>query len=167
VDLRSGQPFWPLKSGLLGSYPKLTENLVVDVAVLGAGVTGALCAHRLAQAGLSVTVLDTRDVARGSTSASTALLQYTHLTDLAEIIGLEDAERAYRLCRDAIHQLAALTQELGDPCGFERKPSLYFASSDADAPRLEAEYEARCRAGFQLELWDGPTPDARLFRFGR
>ena len=47
-----------------------------DVAVLGGGITGAFAAEALTAAGLDVVVLDKRDVGTGSTSASTALLQY-------------------------------------------------------------------------------------------
>lgn len=94
MDLVSPAPFWPMKDGILGSYPPLRQNVTCDVAVLGGGVSGALVAERLSREGLSVVVLDKRHVGAGSTSASTALLQYeidTPLVDLIKMYGQTDA----------------------------------------------------------------------------
>jgi glycine/D-amino acid oxidase-like deaminating enzyme len=98
VDLVSPHPFWLTKNGLLHEYPSLQEDARCEVLVLGAGISCALIAHSLAKAGWNVLVVDKRDVAGGSTSASTALLQYeidTHLIALTQQIGKRDAERAY------------------------------------------------------------------------
>ncbi len=75
MDLRTGAAYWPLKSGLISVYPALEHDEKCDVAVLGAGITGALAASRLAAAGCDVVVLDGNDVAMGSTAGSTGLLQ--------------------------------------------------------------------------------------------
>ena len=74
MDLKSGYPFWTVKNGLPAAFPPLLEDIDCDVAVIGAGISGALIAQSLADAGLDVAVLDKRDVGWGSTSASTALL---------------------------------------------------------------------------------------------
>lgn len=42
MDLRTGAAFWPLKNGLLNSYPALAGDERADVLVIGAGITGAL-----------------------------------------------------------------------------------------------------------------------------
>ncbi|MER3462414.1 MAG: hypothetical protein C4342_05345, partial [Armatimonadota bacterium] len=90
MDLHSGQAFWPIQNGLLRVYPPLARDERCEVAVIGGGITGALVAYHLVQAGLETVVLDRRDVGMGSTAASTALLQYaidTHLTDLVGRVG--------------------------------------------------------------------------------
>ena len=90
MDLKSGYPYWAIKNGLMHAFPQLQEDTRCDVVVIGAGITGALIADELAIHGHDVVVLDQRDVAWGSTSASTALLQYeidTHMVDLAETYG--------------------------------------------------------------------------------
>jgi len=99
VDLKSGYPFWAVKNGLLRAFPPLVSDARCEVAVLGAGITGALVADELVAHGHDVVVIDQRDAAWGSTAASTALLQYeidTHLVDLAKQYGEEDALLAYR-----------------------------------------------------------------------
>jgi glycine/D-amino acid oxidase-like deaminating enzyme len=136
MDLRSGHAFWPIQNGLIHTYPPLSTDATCEVVVLGAGITGALVAHRLANEGVDVIVLDRRDVATGSTAASTALLQYeidTPLSRLMTMIPEADAVRAYRLGLEAINQIEALVNTLGDPCGFSRHKSLQFASRRRDA----------------------------------
>lgn len=154
MDLRSGKAFWPTSSGLLHTYPPLLAAEQADVLVIGAGITGALLADALSAAGLDVVVTDRRDVASGSTSASTALLQYeidTNLVDLKAMIGARDAERAYLLCREAIDHVRALVAGLPEDCGFRDSPSLYYASSRRDARMLGEEYRARRAAGLNVE----------------
>lgn len=155
MDLRTGHAFWPIKNGLMNTYPPLKHDEQVEVLIIGAGITGALCADELTAAGLGVVVLDSRDAAFGSTSASTALLQYeidTNLVDLISMIGQRDAERAYQLCRDSIDTLQNLVKELPDDCGFLERGSLYYASTRKDARMLKEEHAARRNAGLNVDL---------------
>lgn len=155
MDLRSGSAFWPIKNGLMRSYPPLAEDAACDVVVLGGGITGALMAFHLAEAGVDTLLLERRDVATGSTAASTALLQYevdTHLADLIEMVGKAAAERSYLLCLEAIGKLEALAQRLPGDSGFARKRSLYVASRRRDVGPLQQEYAARRAIGIDVEL---------------
>lgn len=65
-----------MKNGLMATYPTLKQDLVCGVAVIGGGITGALVAYHLIQAGVDTVLVDKRDIGHGSTSASTSLLQY-------------------------------------------------------------------------------------------
>lgn len=153
MDLRSDNAFWPIRDGLLHTYPPLAENLAVDVVVIGGGITGALIAWHLAEAGIETVVLDRRDIAKGSTSASTALLQYevdTHLIDLIDMVGQSHAVRSYLLCLESILKLEALVQRLGIECGFERKKSLYVASHKRDVAILQKEQATRSAIGIDV-----------------
>ncbi|THF83561.1 FAD-binding oxidoreductase [Deinococcus sp. KSM4-11] len=164
MDLRSGRAFWPLTNGLMHTYPPLHADERADVLVIGAGITGALLADALRAAGFDTVVLDRRDAATGSTSASTALLQYeidTNLVDLIPMIGQSGAERAYQLCRDSIDAIRALTATLPDDCGFKERGSLYYASNRKDARVLERERAARQAAGLKVDLLDHRDLKAR------
>lgn len=157
LDLVSGAPYWPLAAGLLGVYPPLTANAECEVAVVGAGITGALVAHALAEAGVDVIVVDRRDVAHGSTAASTALVSWeldVELGALIERIGEADAVLAYRASLGAVGTLERVIRKLPDDCGFTRRSSLYLASSRRDVRRLEREAELRALHGMPSEYWD-------------
>lgn len=156
MDLRSENPFWLVRHGLINVYPKLETNLACDVLVVGGGITGALAAWHLQQAGLSTVVVDTREVVWGSTAASTALLQYeidTPLTELTGKLGWQHASAAYLACRSSIGKLQRLTGQLHTDCGFALKPSLYLAKRKRSQSFFRQEYQARKRAGIDLEYW--------------
>jgi len=153
-NLRTGRPIWrsPASSRL---HPrKLRRNIRTDVLVVGAGITGAMVADALADAGLAVTVVDRRGPAKGSTAASTALVQYEidePLTHLSRQIGHADAVRAWRRSRLAVDALAARLSEL-DVGGVERSVSLYIAGNKLDRKALAREGEMRRAAGFETVL---------------
>jgi len=165
MDLKSGAPFWQVRNGLLRAYPRLTEALHCDVLIVGAGITGALFADHLMRAGIKVAVIDRREAAFGSTSASTAMLQYeidTDLQALAKRYGIGDAVLAYRSCETAIGSLQTLARGLRG-VDFQPMQSLYYASRFYHRPRLDAEAELRLAQGFKLELLDR---EALAKRFG-
>lgn len=152
MDLKSGYPYWTVRNGLPAAYPPLLQDTDCDVAVVGAGISGALIAHSLADAGLDVVVLDKRDVGWGSTSASTALLQYeidTELVALARAFGEPAAVAAYRACEGAISVLRDLAGHVGNS-GFARTRSLYLASHRRHEQRLRDECALRRKHGFAV-----------------
>jgi glycine/D-amino acid oxidase-like deaminating enzyme len=153
MDLRSGSAFWPIRDGLVQTFPALDGDATCDVAVIGGGITGAMAAYHLVEAGLDTVLVDRRDVGGGSTSASTGLLQYeidTNLADLIERVGKRDAERSYQLCLDAIGKIGALAEKAGVECEYTPKKSLYLASYKKDVPMLRREYDARKAMGIKL-----------------
>lgn len=150
MKLHTSYPYSLLKHGLPQSYPSLSRNLRTEVAVMGAGITGALVAWYLTQAGVPCVVVDKRHVATGSTAASTSLIQYeidTPLHELAKRIGFTSALKSYQLCLEAIDELERLSTLKDLDCCFERKASLQYASYKKDAGPLKEEYELRKKAG--------------------
>lgn len=166
MDLKSGYPFWPIRNGLMQPFPRLEKDLRCEVLVVGGGITGALIARELANADLDVIVVDERDIAWGSTAASTALLQYeidTHLVDLAKDYGLDAAERAYLACRDAVVDLEMISREVGDVDYFKVR-SLYVATRRRDGSRLRAEYAARKRIKLDVSWVSAATLQGPAYR---
>lgn len=169
MDLTSGLPFWPVNDGLIHTYPRLDADASCTVAVLGGGITGALVAHHLIEAGIDTIILDKRDVGSGSTAASTALLQYeldTTFAELSDMRGASHAARVYLACRDAIDKLERLAAHLSDPCGFARKKSLYLASKKRDHKTLRTEWELRRSIGLRVD-WLEASDIAERFSFRR
>jgi glycine/D-amino acid oxidase-like deaminating enzyme len=168
MNLISNHPYWPIRSGLLRSYPPLRTSIDCDVVVIGAGITGALCAYYLTREGFDVVVIDKRDVASGSTSASTALIQYevdTHLTELRDRYGERRATRIYQACHKAVGQLRSLCESIEEPT-FIWKPSVYLASRKRDVEGLREEHRARRAAGIDVEWLDRKAIESR-FPFSR
>lgn len=154
MDIRSNEPFWLLKNGLLHTYPSLKDNIICEVLIVGSGITGALMAHSMMKQGYDTVLIDKREIANGSSSATTSMLQYeidVPLYELTAMIGPQGAIASYKSCRDAIYKLKELVEEIDSNSGFERKESLYFAGNRKDVSWLKKEFEAREIAGFSVE----------------
>jgi glycine/D-amino acid oxidase-like deaminating enzyme len=155
MDLRSNAPFWLLKHGILNSYPSLPTSTRADVAIIGAGITGALMADHLCKAGFDVLMLDRRHAGHGSTAASTALLQYeidTPLHKLIPLVGEQHAVRSYMLCLEAIHRMGVIAGKFKD-VEFVKKPSFQFASFRKHVEDLRKEYTLRRQHGISTVHW--------------
>jgi glycine/D-amino acid oxidase-like deaminating enzyme len=136
-----------------------------EIAVIGAGITGALVTDALIGSGKRIVVVDARDVALGSTAATTALLQYeidTHLTDLARMIGAQRATRAYQACGESFGMLERRFPDALRISGYQRQASVYLAKNEAAVPALQAELEARRGIGFQCEWMDRAGLEAEV-----
>lgn len=152
MTLKAGYPFWLIKDGLPFTFPKLDHNVETDVAIIGAGISGALVRYYLVEAGIDCVTLDARTIGLGSTSASTSLLQYeidVPLYKLTDMIGKEKAQRAYLLCSEAIDKLGEISKKMR-PGVFQKKKSLYYAAYKKDVSGLKKEFEARKEAGFKV-----------------
>src|SRR5688572_18911109 len=138
MDLLSPRPLWPVQDGLPATFPPLSENLDCDVAIVGAGISGALIASFLGSAGLDVVVLDRREAAHGSTAGNTGLLLYeldVMLHTLADRIGRTAAERAYLRCRDAVTAMGRFVRRERIACDYTPRRSLLLAATQAHVPR--------------------------------
>jgi glycine/D-amino acid oxidase-like deaminating enzyme len=148
-NLRSGNSVWEGRRAQPVAHARLSRNLTTDVLIMGAGITGAVIADALASAGMKVAVVDKRGLARGSTMASTALVQYeidTPLIRLVRKIGKENAVRAWRRSRLAVEVLATRLQELR-VAEVARRNSLYLAGNVLGVEELKCEHQARRAAG--------------------
>ncbi|MFN6981165.1 MAG: NAD(P)/FAD-dependent oxidoreductase [Brevundimonas sp.] len=167
-DLRTGRSLWADSVGLGVKARPLTEAVAVDVAIVGAGISGAFTAHELAR-DHSVAVLDRRPPLMGSTLASTAMLQWEidlTLTALGERIGVEKARRAYLRSRAAVDDLKQIVVKEGIRCGLRPKQSLYLAGDTYGHRALETEAEARAALGLETRYL-GPAELRETFGIER
>lgn len=155
MDLHSGLPYWVIKNSLLDYFHPLKDDFSTDVVVIGAGITGALMVHELCNAGLKCCVIDKRSMATGSSAASTALLQYeidVPLCRMSEMIGEDNAVTAYRACLQSISDIEKVLESTGVEAGFERVPSLFYASTQKDVKLVKEEYEMRKKHHLPVSL---------------
>ncbi len=137
-----------------------------DVAIVGAGVMGAMLAERLSAAGQSVALIDRRAPGSGSTSASTALVMWeadVPLTHLAARIGEEAAVTRWRRVSATVARLAGRMD--ADRLAGEKREcgSLYLAGDLLDESGLRAEAALRQRFGLPSEYLEA---DEVARRFG-
>ncbi len=166
MDLKSNEPYWPIKNGLPKSFPSLREDSSCNVLIVGGGITGSLLAHQMIKDGYDTILIDKREVVHGSSSATTALLQYeidVQLHELIELIGEKGAVASYKACALAIDQLERICSAIQSQAGFEKKESLYFSTSKKASEKLKKELKARRAAGIDVEFL---TADKVKSKFG-
>lgn len=149
LDLRTGRVCWPEDDAALPPADPLPAG-PVDVAIVGAGVMGAMLAERLTAEGRQVALIDRRPPARGATAASTALVMWPAdipLTALAQTWGEAEAARRWRRVHGAVLDLAARVADLGLRADWAPRPELYLAGDRLDEFGLRREAEARGAAG--------------------
>jgi glycine/D-amino acid oxidase-like deaminating enzyme len=154
MKLRSKEPYWLLKNGLINSYPSLQKDKSCEILIVGGGITGALMAYQFSKEGYKTILIDKRDVSLGSTSASTSLLQYEldePLYSLIEKVGENAAVDTYREGVNVIERLGQIVKSMKAKCGFEPKNSVYIAHSERDLEWLEREFDARQQAGLSVK----------------
>lgn len=154
MKLKSSEPFWIVKNGIINSYPSLRTDLETEILIVGGGITGSLLAHQCIADGCETTLIDRREIGHGSTSATTSMLQYeidTPLYELIDMIGEKGAVASYRACFDSIDTLGKIAKQIKSTCGFKKKESLYYAAFKKDVSDLKKEFEARDLHGFPVK----------------
>jgi glycine/D-amino acid oxidase-like deaminating enzyme len=140
--------------------PRLDDP--VDVAVVGAGVTGCSCALTLASGGLRVRVYEARTVASGASgrNGGFALRGGAPPYDKARVqLGVERARLLWAFTERALARMAELA---GD--AFRPEGSLRLAADAGERSELEAEFAALREDGFAAE-WLDELPEPLAGRF--
>ena len=157
LDLRTGRPVWTAYRAPRVPTKPLKRDARCDVLVVGMGVSGAMIAEALTDAGHDVMAIDRRGPLLGSTSATTALVQFeldVPLTKLVRTIGREAAEAVWRRSRLAVSNLMGRIEALDIDCRLHTRRSLYLAGDVLDPDGLQAEGVARREAGIDARFLD-------------
>ena len=128
----------------------------VDVAVVGAGITGCACARVLAQAGRRVRIHEARTLASGASgrNGGFVLRGAAARYDVARgSYGFEEARELWRRTEAALDRMESFA---GDE--LRRPGSLRLAADREERDEIRAEYEALREDGFEVEWRDELPP---------
>ncbi|MFI6044226.1 FAD-dependent oxidoreductase [Nocardia sp. NPDC051321] len=137
------------------AYPTLPPGSRFDYVVVGGGLTGVTTALLLARGGVSVALVEARELgaaATGNTTAKLSLLQGTHLSSIAAKHS-ESTLRAYvRANREGQQWLLRFCAENG--IATQRAAAFTYAQSRAGTGQVEKELAACRAAGLDAEWVD-------------
>jgi gamma-glutamylputrescine oxidase len=148
-------PFWLTESRPTVESRELDQ---VDVAVIGAGITGCACAAALAGEGKRVRVYDQRGVGEGASgrNGGFALRGAAARYDVArETYGTDEARELWQRTERAVDRVEALAAD-----AFRRTGSLRLAADADERVEIRAEYEALKDDGFAV-AWRDELPHLR------
>jgi glycine/D-amino acid oxidase-like deaminating enzyme len=145
-DLHDGRSLWADSFGTNLRTRTTFHKPTAEIAIVGGGISGSLCALELAAAGHEVVVIDRRRPGSGSTLASTAMIQFeldTPFSELCEKIGRPKASRAYRRSFQAVGDLSKLIAVHKIDARWRDRQALYLAGNEMGARGLRTETDAR------------------------
>lgn len=167
--LYKNMPFWAATANI--GVPAIAKPTAKswDVIIVGTGISGALMAEALTRRQRRVLILDRRTPVRGSSLASTAMIQHeidVPLHRLSNQIGAEKAARSWRRSVKAVRDLQLLAKRLRIDCDMQSKQALYLCGDALGNRAMQAEMAARQAAGISGEYLSQAELMAR-FGIGR
>lgn len=155
------------QSAALPAFPSLEGDRETDVLIVGGGLAGLLCAHRLTQAGVRCVLVEGRRICGGITANTTAKITSQHgliYGKLLKKFGREAAGKYWEANTRAIEEFRILAD--GIACDFESKDHMLYAT--ASAQELEKEARALESLGIPFDIPQNlklPFPVAGAIRF--
>jgi glycine/D-amino acid oxidase-like deaminating enzyme/nitrite reductase/ring-hydroxylating ferredoxin subunit len=144
-----------------GGFAPLDAPRRVDVAVVGAGITGLTSALMLKRGGARVAVLERHDVCGGATGNTTAKITSLHTLVYADLVARLGQERAHQYGsanQAALEHISRIVDEERVDCDFSRLPAYTYATAPSTVPSIEAEVEASLGLGLPASF----TSDVEL-----
>ncbi|HEX2548187.1 MAG TPA: FAD-dependent oxidoreductase, partial [Gammaproteobacteria bacterium] len=134
---------WEAISIRASSYPELSKDIEVDVAIVGGGITGITAALQLIKAGKKVAILEADKIGGVTTAYSTGNLYIPVQPFYQNIISKFNFETAKSIAysrRFAIDYIENTILEKNISCSFSRRP-WYGYTADHERISLEKEVE--------------------------
>lgn len=156
MEAISPTAYWrATEDGTVGNYPSLHGDLLADVVIIGAGITGLTAAWHLKQLGKRVVVLEAGRVGAGTSGATSAHLEIVPdqgWGQLAKDFGDEAAREITQARQRAIEQIEQWTQYFSIACDLRRVPAYAYTERADRVERMEQEYDTALRLGVDVAL---------------
>jgi glycine/D-amino acid oxidase-like deaminating enzyme/nitrite reductase/ring-hydroxylating ferredoxin subunit len=145
-------------------FEPLRQPLHVDVAIVGAGITGVTAALLLTEKGRRVALLEKETLGSGETGNTTA-----HITEAVDAryhflrrkYSKEEARLVAQASRASIEQIASLIDRYRIDCHFRRVPAYLYTENRKYVSELKNEASAAKEAGIDAEFVENvPLPFA-------
>ncbi|MFL6247501.1 MAG: FAD-dependent oxidoreductase [Thermoanaerobaculia bacterium] len=153
------QSLWRATSSM-PRFDAFRGDLHVDVAIVGAGITGLTAALLLAERGRTVAVLEKETIAAGETGNTTA-----HITVAIDAryhyvrrkYSAEEARLVADASRASLEKIAELVQRYSIDCRFRRVPGYLYTEKRKYVSELKNEAAAAREAGLDAQ-WTTDVP---------
>src|SRR5438034_8610016 len=130
----------------------VTENLIADVCIIGAGIAGVTTAYLLAREGRDVVLIDDGPVGGGMTGRTTAHLVTAlddRYYDLEKMLGQEFSRLSAESHTAAIDRIEKIVGDENLDCDFLRVDGYLFLPPGGSVTDLKHELDAAHRAGLR------------------
>lgn len=132
------------------TYPELQQDITVDVAIVGGGMSGITTAYLLAKQGYKVALIEAGKLFNGTTGHTTAKITAQHDLIYDELIQRDGEEKAllyYKATTEALQFIKDTVQEHDIDCHFTEQPSYVYTDDDSYISKLNDELSAYNKLG--------------------
>ena len=136
-------------------YPKLTQDITADVAIIGGGLTGIQTAYYLQNRGYKVVVLEKDKICFGTSGGSTGKITSQHgllYKYLEDSNGINFAKKYYEANEEAKENISKIIEKEKIECDFERKNAYVFTEIEDEVLKIKEEIETSKKLGANAEF---------------
>ena len=137
--------------GKPNDFESLKGNINTDVLIIGGGMAGLLCAHRLKNMGIDCVLVESKGICNGITKNTTAKITLQHgliYDKLIKSFGNEKALSYLEAQRKACDEFAKLAKKID--CDYEIKDSYVYSLKNRE--KIEKEVNALNRLGLNAKF---------------
>lgn len=151
---------WWFTSLLPHTYPPirpLTQEIQVDIAILGGGMTGVSAAATLMNRGLRVALIERNVLGGSSTGRSAGFLtpdSELELSQLERRFGIEGAKAIWRVPVRGVELIVDRVKKYDIQCDLIKQDSLFVGLGKDGRKAIDGEKIARDAAGFETTIYD-------------
>ena len=135
------------------SFPKLEKDIRTDVAIIGGGITGLLCAYVLKQNGVDCVVLEADRICKGVTENTTAKITSQHgfiYDKLIKKFDIEKAKMYLQANENAVKTYMEMCKSID--CDFEVKDNYVYSTNNSR--KVNEELHALVRLGYNPDFYE-------------
>lgn len=149
------QSFWIEESGNAQRFGAFKGKKEVDVAIIGAGITGLTAALRLAQTGKQVVILEAQHIGAGTTGHSSCELTTEIDPTFEKIIegfGIEKARKIASSRKEAIDFIETIIHIYNISCDFRRIDGFLYTENPEETEALKRQGRKAAEAGLNVSF---------------
>lgn len=146
-------------------FPRLDKDIQVDVAIIGAGISGITSGYLLANEGLNVAILEADKILHGTTGHTTAKITAQHGLIYDEFIthfGKSKAKLYYEANKEALNFIKKTIENEQIDCDFSTQDAYLYATTKESLFKIQKEADAYEKLGIDGELVENIPLDIEI-----
>lgn len=164
------QSYW-LASTDTTKYPTLDEDINADIAIIGGGIVGILCAYLMKDEGFNIVILEADHIAQGTTGHTTAKITSQHgliYNKIASQMGIELARQYADANESAIHEIKKIADTNQIDCDYIEQSAFVYTEQEKYIQKINDEVKIASDLGIKaiyVEEIPFPIPIKAAVRF--
>ncbi|MGD7022976.1 FAD-dependent oxidoreductase [Rossellomorea vietnamensis] len=148
------EPYWR-ESVSFDSYPPLSQDTEVEIAIVGGGIAGITAGYELAKQGKKVAIIEAGSILNGTTGHTTAKITAQHgliYDELIQHFGVDLTKTYYQANNDALQYIKQNVRDLQIECDLTEEDAYVYSITEKYDQKVRQEFIAYNKLGIDGEL---------------